>query len=42
MIRFDKGMEIGVMVIMYVYLRRNYSDIDDLIDIIFYGLLILN
>lgn len=42
MIRIDKGIEIGIMVIIYVFFCRYYIDVVDFVDIILYGLLILN
>lgn len=39
--RVDKGIEIGIMVIIYLFLCWYYGDMD-LYDIVVYGFLILN
>lgn len=41
MLRVDKGIEIGIMVIMYVFFCRYYNDMD-LYKIVIYGFFILN
>lgn len=41
MLRVDKGIEIGIMVIMYVFFCRYYNDMD-LYEIVIYGFFILN